>query len=180
MSEDMGPYQHYAPLSVLNALTPTDHQTALEWRERVAQHHEQRKAMRGLKDKDQVVLSTPLRFTSGHERDTFTIRRQVIRGGRKKVVLTDGGFQPFSIPNWQDLVVAIVRGGERIESPLSLKGEENRYVEAVDSLHMRGSSEVRAEVAEHYGIKGSFRDLRHMARAEFRRGDLFAPALAGV
>lgn len=178
MSEDMGPYEHRAPLSVLNALTPTDHATALEWRERVAQYHAQRKALRGLKDGDQIVLAAALRFTSGDERDTFTIRRQVIRGGRTKVVLTNGGFQPFLIPNWQDATVAVLRDGERIETPLALKREENRYVETVDRLCMQSSAEGRAEIAERYGVKGSFADLRHMAREEFRRGDLFASALA--
>ena len=181
MSEEMGPHEHRAPLSVLNALTPTDHPTALEWRERVSQHHEQRAALRGLKDGDQVVLSMPLRFTDGQERDTFTIRRQAIRGGRTKMVLTDGGFQRFSLPNWQDMTAAVLRDGEREETPLSLRREENQYVNCVEGLCMRASAEDRAALAEHYGVvakPGVLVELRHLARQEFRRGDRFDLVMA--
>lgn len=176
MSEEMGPYEHRAPLSVLNALTPTDHPAAMEWRERVAQYHEQRAALRGLRDGDQIVLGTPLPFTDGQERGTFTVRRQAIRGGRTKVVLTDGGFQRFSLPNWQDMTVAVLRGGERVETPLSLRRKENEYVNRVEGLCMRASAEVRAALVEHYGVDakpGVLVELRHLARQEFRRGDVF-------
>lgn len=130
MSEDMGPYETRAPLAVLNALTPTDHKYALEWRERVARHHEQRKALRGLKHGDQVVLSKALEFTNGDVLDTFTIVRRFTRGGQTRVVLTNGGFTPFSIPNWQDAVVAVIRDGERVDTPLGVRVKAKEMAEA--------------------------------------------------
>lgn len=178
MSESMGPFECRAPLSVLQALSPTDDETALEWREQVAQHHAQRKALRGLQDGDQVVLGAALRFTSGCERDTFTVRRQPTRGGRTRAVLTDGGRQAFRVPNWQDMTVAVVRDGERIETPLALKRGENKYVDALTTFQHCASDEERDVLKERYGGVGRFSDLRWAAREEFRRGDLFAPALA--
>lgn len=177
MSESMGPYEYRAPLAVLNALTPTDNPTSLEWRERATQHHEQRKALRGMKEGDQIVLSSPLRFTDGSERDTFTVRRTPIRGGRTKVRLTDEWGHGYRVNNWQDMTEAIIRNGERIETPLALKREENRYVRAVDALQMSGSDEVREALKERYGGKG-YSDLTWAARQEFRRGDLFSLAVA--
>lgn len=174
MSEDMGPYQSRAPLSVLNALTPTDHNYALEWRDRVTHHHEQRKALRGLQAGDQVVLATALRFTNGDERDTFTVRRQAVRGGRTKVVLTDGGYTPFRVPNWQDMTLAVIRGGERIDTPLAGHKAEDRYVSAVERL-LADESNVKA--LERYGDRWG---AGHQARMEFRRGDLFEDALVGA
>lgn len=175
MSEDAGPYHCRAPLAVLNALTPTDNNCALEWRDRVAYHHEQRKALRGLRDGDQVVLSTVLRFTNGDERDTFTVRRQATRGGRTKVVLTDGAYTPFRIGNWQDMALAVIRDGERMDTPLVARREENHYVNAVERL--MGDDEGRERALERYKDRWG---VGYLARMEFRRGDLFEEALAGV
>ena len=175
MSEDSGPYHCQAPLSVLNALTPTDNNYALEWRDRVVHHHEQRKALRGLQAGDQVVLTTALRFTNGEERDTFTIQRKVIRGGRTRAVLTDGDYTPYRIPNWQDMTLAVIRDGERMDTPLVARQEENRYVSAVERL--MGDDESRERALERYKDRWG---VGYLARMEFRRGDLFKEALAGV
>ena len=176
MSEDSGPCDHRAPLSVLNALTPTDDLFALEWRDRVAHHHEQRKARRGLQDGDQVTLATTLRFTNGDERDTFIVRRRVTRGGRTQAVLTDGQYTPFRIANWQDMALSVTSGGERMDTPLAARREEDRYVEAVTQFY-RGSDEGRAQAMERYEDRWN---MPYLARMEFRRGDLFEGALAGV
>lgn len=179
MSEDMGPGVHRAPLSVLNALTPTDHPIALEWRERVAQHHAQRKAVRGLEDGDRVVLGTVLRFTDGSERDTFIVRRSLVRGGRTKVVLRDERGQAYRVSNWQDMTMAVIRDGERTETPLALRRKEHEYVQAVCTLQVGDSQEAQEALAARYGDVG-YSDLEVAARQEFRRGDLFAFALASA
>lgn len=125
MDETVGPCEAKAPLAVMKALTPTDKEYAIEWRRRVHLHHEQRKAMRGLKDGDQVVLGRALTFTTGAELDTFTVRRQRTRGGKQtRVVLTALG-GAYHVPNWQDLVIATVRGGERQEAPYGAAATAN-------------------------------------------------------
>lgn len=176
MSEDAGPYYYCrAPLSVLKALTPTDNICALEWRDQVAHYHKQRKALRGLQDGDQVVLSASLTFSDGTERDTFTIKRRATLGGRTKAVLTDGDYAAYRISNWQDMALAVIRDGERIDTPLAARREEDFYVNAVERL--KYSAEGHQRVIERYGDSLG---VGYLARLEFRRGDVFEDALAGV
>lgn len=169
MSESMGPCEVRAPLTVLKALTPTDSAYALEWREAVAQHHAQRKALRGLMEGDEVTLAEQLTFTSGACLDTFTVqRRRVGRGTQTKVALTNDGRQ-YLIPHWQDRVVAVVSRGERVETPLALKRAENAYVREVGRL--RFSSDHGALLAGRYGESAvASGGAERAARLEFRGG----------
>lgn len=164
MDETMGPCEVSAPLAVLKALTPTDNGYALEWRERCAQYQAQRKAMRGLKAGDSVVLASKLTFTSGAELDTFTVKRYPVgRGLQTRAVLTSEG-RSYQVPNWQDRVVAVLRDGERTESPLGAMRAENAYVRAIERLD-------RDVLAARYGAEAG-REVAQLARGEFRRGDL--------
>lgn len=179
MSEDMGPREHRAPLNVLNALTPTEHGSALEWRERVRQYQDQRKAMRGMNEHDQVVMASPLRFTDGSVLDTFIIRRVTVgRGSRTRAVLTDEWGCRYSVPNWQDRIVAVIRDDERIETPLGKVMDENGYVGAVENLLWARGESVQEAVMERYGGKARFGHICGAAREEFRRGDLFELAVS--
>lgn len=169
MSESMGPCESKAPLAVLNALTETTSPFALEWRERVAQHHAQRKALHGLKAGDQVVLAERLNFTSGDSLDTFTIqRRSVGRGTQTRVALTNEG-RHYKISHWQDRVVAVIRDGERTDTPLAVVRAENAYVRGVREL---GFNRDHAEVlAGRYGESVvASGGVERAARVEFRGG----------
>lgn len=166
MDETCGPGVFQAPQNVLDALTPTEHTTALWWRDKCAAHQAQRKALRGLQDGDQIVLSQPLRFTNGAEIDTFAVAH---RGGRS-VGLSHGGLR-YRVPHWQDTVVAVTRAGTTHPTPLALRGEENAYVRSVEVLRHVD----REAVESHYGT-GAYAsaDAEWCARQEFRSGERWA------
>lgn len=119
LCETMGVGDYDAPASVLDKLSPTDNECANVWRARCRENAERksrlRKALKGLQAGDEIVLAEPLRFTDGLERDTFAVEFSRDRAGRRRTVLTDGGFTRFRIPRWRTRVAAVVRGGERIE-----------------------------------------------------------------
>lgn len=119
MSDTSGPGVYDAPASVLDKLTPTDHEYAKSWREKCRENAERkarsRKALRGLRVGDQVILDRPLRFTNGAELGTFAVAFVPDRRGRRHVVLTDGGDAWYRVPRWRERVATVVRGGERIE-----------------------------------------------------------------
>lgn len=119
MSDTMLPGVYDAPTSVLDRLTPTEHKYARSWREGCREAAERRararKALKGLRSGDQIILDHPLRFTDGAELGTFAVALSLDRAGRQRVVLTDGGYGRYRVPRWRERVAAVVRGGERIE-----------------------------------------------------------------
>jgi len=105
MDESMGPGAHRAPTAVLNALTPTTNEYALEWRANCHRYHDQRDFLRRqLRSGMQVRLTHALRFTDGTCRDTFTYARP---GGRSQGHLIHGPHR-YRIPHWRDSVAAII------------------------------------------------------------------------
>ncbi len=72
VDETMGPYDHGFPLALLAMLTPTEYEYANAWRERVRQHHADKKSKPKLKAGDTVVFATPISFTDGHSHDRLT------------------------------------------------------------------------------------------------------------
>lgn len=170
MGESAGPYFTDAPLNVLRALTPTDNERALGWRDAGFLYHEQRKALRGLRDGDKVTLGSALTFTSGAVLDTFTIRRLRNRGGKStRVVLADAdGYGYYRVKNWQDAVVSVERDGVETETPLGVRRPENEYVRAVRALAYK--PEHRDALKARYGIEDYSGDLEWRARLEWRAG----------
>jgi hypothetical protein len=104
MDESMGPGACKAPKAVLQALTPTTHKYALEWRANCHRHHNQRDFLRKqLKPGTRVRLAYPLRFSNNTERDTFTYTRP---GNRSQGYLAHNGCR-YQVPHWRDSVAAI-------------------------------------------------------------------------
>lgn len=116
MSENVLPGAAEAPAKVLNMLTPTSNESALVWRQWCRQAIERKarasRALRALRDGDQVTLAQPLRFTDGAVRDTFTVRVGLDRSGRRKLALTDGTHE-YRVPGWRSMLASTARGGER-------------------------------------------------------------------
>lgn len=60
MSEDMGPGECDCPASILSLLSPTDHEWAIEWRERCRKHIEEKKSPNALKN---LPIGAVIRFS---------------------------------------------------------------------------------------------------------------------
>lgn len=75
MDERMGPYNWDCPASILDLLTPTDHQHALEWRAKCRQNlalTTRRKPSEG----DTIILPEPINFSDGIAEKAFIVERQ--------------------------------------------------------------------------------------------------------
>ncbi|CUS43656.1 hypothetical protein J2X47_003689 [Sphingomonas sp. BE270] len=77
MDESMGPCEDNCPAQILDLLTPTDKEHALDWRRRCRTNLERR--ARKIEDGDRIQLAAALTFTDGHVGDEFI----VVRRGRR-------------------------------------------------------------------------------------------------
>lgn len=81
MSENMGPCESDCPAAILDLLSPTDHEYALDWRARCRANLVLR--ARKLSDGDRIRLPEPLTFTDGNVAQEFVVckrgRRLVLR-----------------------------------------------------------------------------------------------------
>lgn len=92
MEESMGPHEADCPARILDLLTSTDKEYALDWRQRCRANLERR--ARKLADGDRIRLPEPMKFTDGHVGQEFIVTK---RG--RKTVLRDpdtGGFYRIS------------------------------------------------------------------------------------
>lgn len=71
MSESVGPTEAKAPKKVLDALSPTDEEYALQWRASCRAFHESQATARTVKAGTVVRFAQPLEFTDGRTFDTF-------------------------------------------------------------------------------------------------------------
>lgn len=78
MTEHYGPCEDECPVAILDLLTPTDHNLALEWRARCRAVNARRGGRRQLKDGDLLILGNALKFSDGHEGRRF----RVVKVGR--------------------------------------------------------------------------------------------------
>lgn len=88
----MGPHEADCPARILDLLTSTDKEYALDWRQRCRANLERR--ARKLADGDRIRLPEPMTFTDGHVGQEFIVTK---RG--RKTVLRDpdtGGFYRIS------------------------------------------------------------------------------------
>lgn len=110
MSEDMGPVECSAPAKVLDLLTPTEHEYALDWRARCRANLAARAArpnLSNLQRGDKVRLARSFRFTNGIEGDTFTIGTTRDRAGRIQRYVTLDGYR-VRLPRWRDMVAEVI------------------------------------------------------------------------
>lgn len=74
MDESMGPHESDCPANILDLLTTSDKEYALDWRRRCLAR--QRMRSRKVRDGDRVRLASPLRFTDGEMRDEFIVEKR--------------------------------------------------------------------------------------------------------
>ncbi len=74
MEESMGPCEDGCPENILNLLTSTDNENALDWRRRCLAKLQQR--TRKVEDGDRVKLADALTFTDGHVGDEFIVQKR--------------------------------------------------------------------------------------------------------
>jgi hypothetical protein len=127
MTESMLPGACAAPKKVLDALTETTDEYALEWRANCRRYHEQRAFLRThLKPGTRLRLTHPLRFTNATTRDTFTYTPSCGRG-RSPLVHDGAGYR---VPDWRDQVAAVIDAdGIETLSPIG------RHRKAGDTQH---------------------------------------------
>lgn len=93
MEETMGPHICKCPKRLMKLLTPTDHEYALRWRQRVEDYWKQKdeaKKRRGkLNVGDTIVFTRPIRFTNGTSFKSLKVH------STKPLTLTDGSKNIF-------------------------------------------------------------------------------------
>ncbi|EZP65197.1 hypothetical protein BV96_04718 [Sphingomonas paucimobilis] len=81
LSENMGPCEADCPAAILDLLSPTEHEYALDWRARCRANLAHR--ARKLADGDRIRLPEPVTFTDGNVAQEFVVckrgRRLVLR-----------------------------------------------------------------------------------------------------
>lgn len=81
MSEDMGPCRYDCPARILDLLTPTENETALQWRASCREALQRKSRCKTLKAGMVIKLHHPMKFTDGAEIDTFTVVERLFTRG---------------------------------------------------------------------------------------------------
>lgn len=97
MSESMGPCEASCPQNILDLLTPTENQHALDWRQRCGENLKRR--ARKLDDGDRIRLEAPLTFTDGHIGQEFIVEKR----GRKLSFRDPDTHSRYRISRFMDL-----------------------------------------------------------------------------
>ncbi len=97
MDESMGPFLYNCPERILNLLTPTEYESARDWREKCRQRLAARRGKPKLENGDIVVFAGPISFTNGRTHSTFTVTAR----GRKVLFRGDDGVA-YRITGWRD------------------------------------------------------------------------------
>jgi hypothetical protein len=92
MTEYAGPNDSNFPVKFLDLLSDTDKEYALEWRERVREHHAKKDAQPTVTPGDIVSFDEPIKFTGGFE----SRRMQFVERNRFRVLdLGNGQYTPM-------------------------------------------------------------------------------------
>lgn len=109
LNETVNPAEDTCPDRILDLLTPTDHENAINWRRRCRAYNAHRAKASTLSHGQIVEFKTPLSFTGDHGRAQ---RFRYLREGRRTVwMAVDEQNQPrfrCRITNWRDLSYEIV------------------------------------------------------------------------
>lgn len=81
MDETAGPVECEAPAKLLDLLSPTTHEYALDWRQRCRSHAA--RTGRRLKAGDVIRFPEPLRFSDGSEGQTFRVNKERFAGANR-------------------------------------------------------------------------------------------------
>lgn len=108
MTEHMGPCEANCPAAILALLTPTDHEHAVDWRNRCRKALDQaRRAV--LHDGDMIVFTHEITFTDGQASRRFCVAKR----GRRTVFRIPGPngelrAQLYQIRNWRSAQWTVV------------------------------------------------------------------------
>lgn len=94
MDESMGPNESKCPKTILELLTPTEYEYAIEWRKRCWDRIKKRESLPKVKTGDWIKFTDPIKFTDGSIYQVF----QFNGGSRFK---TDH-YMTYRIRNWRD------------------------------------------------------------------------------
>ncbi|HET6285753.1 MAG TPA: hypothetical protein VFG15_03245 [Amycolatopsis sp.] len=94
LTENMGPVEANAPAKVLDALTSTSNENALEWRrqceENLTRRADVRKRLRAITPGVVIQIAGPLRFANGREASRFECVERAGRATRWSAIAADG------------------------------------------------------------------------------------------
>jgi hypothetical protein len=95
MDETMGPAEDRCPARILDLLSPTDREYALDWRGRCRQNAARLAQATAIRPGDTVRFSCPLAFANGDRHDTFLFeKRSTFRHPQDTT--------RYRIPGWRD------------------------------------------------------------------------------
>ena len=97
MDETSGPNQAQAPAKLLDLLSPTSAEYALDWRQRCRDHAARNS--RRMKPGDVICLATPLRFSDGAELQTFRVSKEKWGRSHRTVFISTETGGRYSISN---------------------------------------------------------------------------------
>lgn len=97
MDETMGPCEDGCPERILRLLTPTEYESALDWRRRCLARLRTRS--RKIEDGMRVRFSSPISFTDGHAGTEFI----VVKRGSSITFKNEKGYGRYRIRNFRDL-----------------------------------------------------------------------------
>ena len=134
MTETMGGIAEGVSRKVLDALTPTDNESALAWRKEARDHLAKRAAQVKAEPGDTIVFERPITFTDGTTEDTFTLEvystRTSLSGRTRRefalrrpgTVHNKGTRSEFTepgtfvkVPRWQDREHIVIKAAELAE-----------------------------------------------------------------
>lgn len=102
MEESMGPCEDDCPAHILDLLTPTESENALDWRRRCTENLKRR--ARTIEDGDRIKLAAALTFTDGYVGDEFIAEKR----GRKLSFRAPEGYCRYRISRFMDLAWEVV------------------------------------------------------------------------
>lgn len=107
MSENCGPCYYNCPGSVLDLLTPTSNEAAVNWRDACRRTIARRDRLKALKPGMRILLDTPMTFTNGDVIDSLDI----VKGWRGRGIGFESNGQRYA-PGRE----ALLRAGFRVVS----------------------------------------------------------------
>jgi hypothetical protein len=95
LTETMGPAEDRCPLRILDLLSPTDNEYAVEWRERCRRSAARRMKAKTVKTGTVIKLSREVEFSDGAKSDTF----ELIQRSTFRIPGREGRYR---LANWRD------------------------------------------------------------------------------
>lgn len=103
LDEDMGPGDAFAPAKVLDALTPTDNEWALAWREACRANLARAEKFKTVRVGDVVTFERPIEFADG-----ATFKRLVLVDRKSNTFrpVEGEGYGRYHFPRWKEAAAA--------------------------------------------------------------------------